>query len=166
MVDYSAVCVCVSPTLCLPSPLGVLLSVHQHASANPPGRIRSDPSHPATKRQDVPRRGVRVSVGGQQGKLPPHESAQSSGRRPRPFLARCLRLRRSPRVTFVTISWSVSPSTRGRKSDALSVLRVLKPRRGRPLPLMETYHWRLALARRLLPLPSGSGSSVEWWHDA
>ncbi|TNN75596.1 hypothetical protein EYF80_014146 [Liparis tanakae] len=53
----------------------------------------------------------------------------------------------------LTSSWSLLPNTRGRKSDALSVLRVLKPRRGRPLPLMETYHCRLALARRLPLLP-------------
>lgn len=96
------------------------------------------------------------------------------------FLARCRRLRRSLRrlcwcawcwvpwlsFSLLTISWSLLPRTRGRKSEALSVLRVLYPRRGRPLPLMETYHWRFALARRLLPPPGGRGCSVEWWRDA
>lgn len=107
---------------------------------------------------------------------------ESSGCQPRPFRARCRRLRRSPRrlgwcawwcdpglsLSRLTISWSLLPSTLGRKSDALSVLRVLKPRRGRPLPLMETYHCLLALARRLLllPPPGDTGCSVEWWREA
>lgn len=75
-----------------------------------------------------------------------------------------------PSLHCLTISWSLFPSTRGRKSEALSVLRVLKPRRGRPLPLIETYHWRVALARRLLLLPLPTlgecGCSVEWWREA
>lgn len=111
----------------------------------------------------------------------PLYTAQSSGHWPRIFLARCRHLRWSPRLPWwcmwwcvlwlspscLTISWSLLASTRGRKSEALSVLRVLKPRRGRPFPLMETYHWRLAMARRLLlPPPVENGCSVEWWRDA
>lgn len=109
-------------------------------------------------------------------------SADTCGCQAQPFPARCRRLRRSARrlwwwawwcgpglsLSRFTISWSLLPSTLGRKSEALSVLRVLKPRRGRPLPLMETYHCLLALARRLLlpPPPGAEGCSVEWWREA
>lgn len=71
-----------------------------------------------------------------------------------------------PSLSCFTMSWSLWLSTRGRKSEALSVLRVLNPLLGRPLPLMETYHWRFTLARLLLLLPDDSGCSVEWWRDA
>lgn len=143
---------------------------------------RKNPNHSSTSSIAVKRQcaaGLR-SMFGQIPDCPP--AADTCGCQAQPYPARCRRLRRSARwpwwwawwcgpglsLSRFTISWSLLPSTLGRKSEALSVLRVLKPRRGRPLPLMETYHCLLALARRLLlpPPPGAAGCSVEWWREA